>query len=353
MSNVSRCQALGVVLVVVILIRLACSSVVDQTFTTGQIIYVNRKIPAPQPPPEGAADDDLLRYDKENMWVGMIAQAKAESDKAVFLRVFWLYWPEELPMGRQPYHGQRELIMSNAIDIIDAQTIACAAEVSHWDENDDDHEGNQKERFWRQTLDISKIKPKTTAGLSPLRRHCFCQEYYNPDTTMYKCLRADCGIWNHEECLWKAVLEKAWDKFEKGELAKDLDDLVNGDAKPKDSDKTLSERILSPAETFGHSVKRRIMQTFETAVEEVKHETDVELHVAKVAKRGRPRKKDSQERRWTGKLEATVSLGEDESVQATIRQLVPSSTGKGKKENFEVKEWTVKLDCLKCGRPLD
>jgi hypothetical protein len=41
----------------------------------------------------------------------------------VYARVYWMYWPEELPpgthdgkkivQGRQPYHGMHELIASN------------------------------------------------------------------------------------------------------------------------------------------------------------------------------------------------------------------------------------------------
>jgi hypothetical protein len=56
-------------------------------------------------------------------WVGRIIDIRASDAQNVFARVFWLYWPEELPSGtvlegkkvrgRQPYHGKHELIASN------------------------------------------------------------------------------------------------------------------------------------------------------------------------------------------------------------------------------------------------
>jgi hypothetical protein len=62
---------------------------------------------------------------------------RAKDNQHVYLRLFWLYWPDELPSGRQPYHGANEFIMSNAMDIVDAMTVAGPAEVTHWDEQED------------------------------------------------------------------------------------------------------------------------------------------------------------------------------------------------------------------------
>ena len=58
----------------------------------------------------------------------------------VYLRLFWRYWPDELPSRRQPYHDVNEFIRSNAIDTVDAMTVAGPAEVSHWDEQKDNLE---------------------------------------------------------------------------------------------------------------------------------------------------------------------------------------------------------------------
>jgi hypothetical protein len=56
-------------------------------------------------------------------WVARILEIRALDGQNVFARVFWMYWPDELPAGtiggrksvkgRQPYHGEHELIASN------------------------------------------------------------------------------------------------------------------------------------------------------------------------------------------------------------------------------------------------
>ena len=64
-----------------------------------------------------------------------------------------MYWPEELPKGRTPYHGKNELVMSNHMEILDAMTVDERASVAHWEELDEhDDRGPQKELFWRQTF---------------------------------------------------------------------------------------------------------------------------------------------------------------------------------------------------------
>ncbi len=56
-------------------------------------------------------------------WVARILEIRAADEHHVYARVYWMYWPDELPsgtldgkktvQGRQPYHGQNELIASN------------------------------------------------------------------------------------------------------------------------------------------------------------------------------------------------------------------------------------------------
>jgi hypothetical protein len=59
----------------------------------------------------------------EDDWVARILEIRASDEHHVYARVYWMYWPDELPQGthdgkkavqgRQPYHGQNELIASN------------------------------------------------------------------------------------------------------------------------------------------------------------------------------------------------------------------------------------------------
>ena len=60
---------------------------------------------------------------RETEWVGRILEIRARDEHHVFARIYWMYWPDELPArvrdrkrivgGRQPYHGQGELVASN------------------------------------------------------------------------------------------------------------------------------------------------------------------------------------------------------------------------------------------------
>jgi len=64
--------------------------------------------------PRKKSDDD---------WVARILEIRASDEHHVYARVYWMYWPDELPQGthdgrrtvrgRQPYHGANELIASN------------------------------------------------------------------------------------------------------------------------------------------------------------------------------------------------------------------------------------------------
>jgi hypothetical protein len=90
-------------------------------------------------------------------WVARILEVRAGDAVHVYLRVFWLYRPEDLRNGRQPHHGSCELIVSNHVDIIEACTVQSAADVVHWDQNLD---GISKipadQLYWRQSLNIFK-----------------------------------------------------------------------------------------------------------------------------------------------------------------------------------------------------
>lgn len=64
--------------------------------------------------PRKKSDDD---------WVARILEIRASDEHHVYARVYWMYWPDELPQGthdgkrivhsRQSYHGANELIASN------------------------------------------------------------------------------------------------------------------------------------------------------------------------------------------------------------------------------------------------
>jgi len=110
--------------------------------------------------------------DDQQFWVARVLEIRAVDEAHVYLRVYWLYWPEELPGGRQQYHGQKELVASNHMDIIDAMTVSGRAHVKHWMELDEDEE--LPELYWRQkfdypsrTLMVCSYHPSSKARTNP------------------------------------------------------------------------------------------------------------------------------------------------------------------------------------------
>ncbi|KAL2408081.1 hypothetical protein ABEF95_016246 [Exophiala dermatitidis] len=308
-------------------------------YTTGQVVYINRHNPVPPPPPADATDDEKLQYDKENFWVGLIAEFRAESHAKVYARVWWFYWPEELPMGRQPYHGKQELILSNYTDIIEAHAIACHAEVSFWDENDDSNQLVLQERYWRQTLDVTKLGPKPSKSLnalSKLRTFCICGGYDNPNVEMYQCRSASCGMWNHDACLVNEIERRAWEQFKKGSLTHEVQD--------KQQEKGFTQKV---GETLGHIVH------LGRGKSEAKDET-YSKPISAARGGGSVKKHKGGKNPWAGKLKGKIIKVQDDTHAAIVTQLVPNADSKpGQGRPFEPKVWNMKMSCLKCEQPLN
>lgn len=91
--------------------------------------------------------------------MGKILEVRAGDSSHVYLRVYWLYLPEDLPDGRQTHHGETELIASNHMDIVGALSVIDKADVVQWDEDLHKLDWPLKDRwFWRQTYDLHKPK---------------------------------------------------------------------------------------------------------------------------------------------------------------------------------------------------
>ncbi|KAF2650181.1 hypothetical protein K491DRAFT_697518 [Lophiostoma macrostomum CBS 122681] len=142
---------------------------------TGHYVYVR---------PDKEQDNATIKG-----WIAKVLEVRAGDNAHVFLRVLWMYRPEDLPLGRQPYHGEHELIASNAMDVIDAQSVDGKAEVNYWDENEDSTIVlDPTKMFWRQTVDFwGKQKQKQSHTLSAVRRHCIERTPCNPDEGVIQC----------------------------------------------------------------------------------------------------------------------------------------------------------------------
>jgi hypothetical protein len=265
-------------------------------------------VPPPEPPDRDASQAEILAFDKKNLWVGQVLEVRAASTSRVFLRMFWYYWPDELPRGRQQYHGKRELIMSNHMEIVDAMTVASGADISHWDEKVEDQDVG--ERFWRQFYDV-RLRDSKSGGLSAIREHCVCREYYNPDETMLRCPNAKCGLWNHQECLEHGILAQTYARLMGPESSME--------AKPKlfpaSKLAQLNEQLRS---TVGLGRKTK----------------------ATAAKSASVKNYAKQPALWEGRLKAEITVGEKSG-----KALVTVTDQRAQ----EPEVWTESIQCLNCG----
>ncbi|CUS10541.1 unnamed protein product [Tuber aestivum] len=175
---------------------------------------------------------DLGASDDKKFWVARVLEIRAIDESHVYLRVYWLYWPEELPGGRQPYHGAKEIIASNHMEIIDAMTVSGRATVKHWMELDE--EEDLPDLFWRQKFDYP------TQTLMEVREHCKCRGYYNPDKIMYAC--TSCKMWLHEECLIADIRKKLCKEITEGPPSPTNDSQSEEDSEEEDESVTTTSK---------------------------------------------------------------------------------------------------------------
>ena len=84
-----------------------------------------------------------------------------------YVRIYWMYRPEDLPRGREQYHGTTELVASNhsivtchtfpgakltsLVDIIPAKSVVKKAEVDYFIDGENEPPNGL---YWRQALDV-------------------------------------------------------------------------------------------------------------------------------------------------------------------------------------------------------
>jgi len=189
-----------------------------------------------EPMPRKRSDDD---------WVARILEIRASDEHHVYARIYWMYWPDELPQGthdgkrsiqgRQPYHGAGELIASNHMDIINVVSVTSPAQVRQWYEENDDE--IQQALYWRQAFDVR------TYELSTVELVCSCNTPANPDKVLMGCTTESCKKWMHEQCIKDEALRATYNRLgtDKPHLPPEIP--------KKEKDEDEAKRPLSPTET--------------------------------------------------------------------------------------------------------
>ncbi|KAL8993255.1 MAG: hypothetical protein Q9169_006481 [Polycauliona sp. 2 TL-2023] len=79
-----------------------------------------------QPLPKSRNPCDI---DDEIICPARILEIRAKDARNVYIRLYWLYTPDQLPGGRRPYHGKDELIVTNHMEIVDASRVIAPTTV--------------------------------------------------------------------------------------------------------------------------------------------------------------------------------------------------------------------------------
>ncbi|RFN43451.1 hypothetical protein FIE12Z_12313 [Fusarium flagelliforme] len=270
-----------------------------------------------------ATSDGKGGCEKSNdKWVAHILEIRASDEHHVYARVYWMYWPDELPHGtiyrkkrvhgRQPYHGTNELIASNHMDIINVVSVTAPAIVNQWIESDD--EEIEAALYWRQAYDCRKPQ------LSSVDILCECETPANPDKMLIGCSSSKCEQWMHHECLTHDILMQVYARL--------------GTDKPHRTDGAVSN------EEEAENVTCHLSPTCAE-----KKETIRTIDVQFEKSRERPKKKVERSKPYARLFEANLKM-QDGPTAWEIRDLRESVTG-------GEKTWTEKVHCLICGAVID
>lgn len=92
--------------------------------------------------------------DHEVQCIARLLEIRALDPTNVYVRVYWVYRPHELPGGRQDHHGRDELIATNHMEIVDALRVLSPIDITHWREEESARRPPGG-LYWRQFYDIT------------------------------------------------------------------------------------------------------------------------------------------------------------------------------------------------------
>jgi len=119
----------------------------------------------------------------------------------VRVRVRWYYRPEESIGGRRPFHGSKEVFLSDHYDVQSADTIEGKCNVHSFRTYTKLDSVNAEDFFCRFEY------KSATGSFVPDRIavFCKCEMPYNPDDLMIQC--EECSDWFHPACIGMTIKE--------------------------------------------------------------------------------------------------------------------------------------------------
>ncbi|PHH65457.1 hypothetical protein CDD81_2237 [Ophiocordyceps australis] len=300
-------------------------------------------------------------------WVARILEIRAMDEHHVYARVYWMYSPDEIPAGtldgkklvsgRQPYHGQNELIASNHMDVINVVSVAMRAVVNEWIETDD--EQVQDALYWRQAFDCR------ASQLSSVSLTCKCKTPANPDKTLVGCTNSACGTWLHYDCLLHDVLTRVYDQLgtDKPHRSKEPRESSPVKAENEDNPPAALRTSTTPAEIKGEDTNSNLAikegengdglalkqidgitpKTTESPAPTLSAPVTDKPSRSSSIKKGRARR--TTDKPYEGLFEATLKLDEGPTTWCIkdVRSHVPGDD----------RTWTENANCLICGHRID
>lgn len=125
----------------------------------------------------------------------VVGIVKPDDGGDVQLQVNWFYRPEEAIGGRKPFHGEKELFLSDHADTCSVQTVIAKCRVLSLSRYQELPSVGEHDYFARFTY-----KPAASLFDPPkVPVFCACELPYNPDRFMVMC--EGCAEWYHPECL--------------------------------------------------------------------------------------------------------------------------------------------------------
>ncbi|KHN93860.1 ebs-bah-phd domain-containing protein [Metarhizium album ARSEF 1941] len=336
-------------------------------YCNDDFIYVANEATIERQKSTGKNADAGNLLQSNDYWVARILEVRAADEHHVYARIYWMYSPDELPpgtqdgkktiSGRQPYHGQNELIASNHMDVINVVSVAMKATVHQWIESDD--EEVQDALYWRQAFNCR------TSQVSSVDLTCKCQTPANPDKTLIGCTNADCGQWLHYECLLHDSLLRIYerlgtdkphisDKAEKKlvKTEREMDEDVRGPLTPTESKMERTPPAIDvkgPSENGNHAAGGRTSESTpkgptQTPTPGPPNSVGPRSAKSASAKKGRG-KKAIQDKPYEGLFEASLKMNDGPMVWV-ISDLRANAGGGDR-------TWTERAQCLVCRRMID